>query len=138
MSNSKKIRNPFPVAIILQFIGTIFETIDALDKEMRTFAHGDIKPDNLMFKINHKKRIVECHLIDYGTAGTDEISKNSSRYGATVMYLAPNRIQGSIQSVPPPNLAVILEILNLRIGEGRKFRYFNWNGRPDGFFDDSK
>ena len=112
MSIDKKITDGqcFPVSIILLLTVTIIETIDALHQEIKSFAHGDIKPDNLLFKIDRKREMVKCHLIDFGTSGVDEKSSSEdenhlskkSRYGATVKYLSPNRTKCS--AIDPNNL----------------------------------
>ena len=58
------------VEIILQICSTTIDTIEAVSKyskDVPTFAHGDIKPENLLFKIDGQKKTVMCHLIDFRT-----------------------------------------------------------------------
>ena len=104
--NSKKspvqVNSPYiHVEILLQFCSTTIDTIEAVSKyskDLPSFAHGDIKPENILFKIDLKKETVLCHLIDFGTSGPDENLTEStySVYGFTTAYLSPNRVIDSL------------------------------------------
>ena len=80
--------NLIPTEILLQSIFTTIDTITAIDDEIPSFAHGDIKPDNIMFKIHNRTQKIICHLIDFGTSGPDDTPDGPlNDYGVTKPYL---------------------------------------------------
>ena len=87
---------PFvPNEILLQSIFSTIDTIAAVSRNGNcpSFAHGDIKPDNIMFKVDRKSKKIFCHLIDFGTSGPDDTDDAAPRdYGVTKSYIPPNRL----------------------------------------------
>ena len=95
IESSKKVFK-FPIEILLQSNFTTIDTITAVSKngKLPSFAHGDIKPGNIMFKIDAKSKKIICHLIDFGTSGPDDSPRGPSKnYGCSIPYVAPNRFK---------------------------------------------